>query len=80
MPLDRECCEASSAQIGSSNRFGPYFRCKVCGSYWHREPGRLFNEGSNLVSVYNGKGELGLANLVLLGVEVDGKALMEEIL
>lgn len=76
-----ECCETSSIQIGHSNKFGPYFRCRTCQSYWHREPGKLFaeGEGSNLVPVYNGKGELGLTNLNLLGVDIDAGTLMEEL-
>ena len=77
-----DCCKSSSIKIGESSQNGPYFRCRQCGSYWHQQPSRaMFSEedGAELVPVYNGKRELGLDNITLLGAEVDWKLLINEI-
>ena len=78
----KDCCETSSIQIGTSDKQGPYYRCRKCSAYWHREPGRMFSEadGANLVPVFNGKGEIGLANVSLLGVDVNYSLLINELI
>lgn len=70
-------CLKSSKVIGQHPNYGNIYRCSECGEYWERESTRTRGEDGppQTVPVIYGRGELGLANALKCGCQVDPAAL-----
>jgi hypothetical protein len=87
-------CTTNSVVVGSDKKYGSLYRCKVCHEYWVIQSDRLWedeiidpedelirHEGipEGYSPVFRGRGELGLANSILIGSTVDCRILNEAI-